>query len=180
MSRLPVGHTHEDIDSKFALIWKKTRSAFVSTISQYDTLATSATTSASLQSKMVDIYCVPDYSSFLHREIDVNFGRYSKTDLTQLQWIFEATAPCKNFPLGVKSFYRAYCQDKVVEIVDDPGSDVKFKCQTADVFTFPLPRRYKKSNDDLVAEGLNLTEADTPPDEDFVPGGYVLYTYNLL
>ena len=83
---------------------------------------------------MVDIYCVSDYSTFLRREIDINFGRYSKTDLTQLQWIFEATVPCKNFPLGVKSFYRAYCQDRVVEIVDDPRSDIKFKCLTTEDF----------------------------------------------
>lgn len=31
ISRLPVGHTHEDIDSKFAFIWKRVRDAFVLT-----------------------------------------------------------------------------------------------------------------------------------------------------
>jgi hypothetical protein len=35
LCRLPVGHTHEDIDSKFAKIWTRVRNAHVLTIGQY-------------------------------------------------------------------------------------------------------------------------------------------------
>jgi hypothetical protein len=35
LCRLPVGHTHEDIDSKFAKIWTRVRNAHVLTVGQY-------------------------------------------------------------------------------------------------------------------------------------------------
>jgi hypothetical protein len=37
LARLPVGHTHEDIDSKFAKIWKAIRNQHVLTPQQYKT-----------------------------------------------------------------------------------------------------------------------------------------------
>ena len=36
LTRLPVGHTHEDVDGKFALIWRRIRDSHVLTPSQYD------------------------------------------------------------------------------------------------------------------------------------------------
>lgn len=35
LSRLMVGHTHEDIDGRFAKIWTRVRNAFVLTMNQY-------------------------------------------------------------------------------------------------------------------------------------------------
>ena len=35
LSRLMVGHTHEDIDGRFAKIWTRVRNAYVLTMSQY-------------------------------------------------------------------------------------------------------------------------------------------------
>jgi hypothetical protein len=35
LSRLPVGHTHEDIDAKFAKIWKRIRNAHVLSVAMY-------------------------------------------------------------------------------------------------------------------------------------------------
>ena len=48
LSRLPVGHTHEDIDSKFALIWKRVRNQFVLTPLKYAELIKEAMTTASI------------------------------------------------------------------------------------------------------------------------------------
>ena len=36
LSPLMVGHTHEDIDARFALIWRRIRAAFVLTMGQYE------------------------------------------------------------------------------------------------------------------------------------------------
>ena len=36
LTRLMVGHTHEDIDSKFGILWRKIRSKFISTPQQYE------------------------------------------------------------------------------------------------------------------------------------------------
>jgi hypothetical protein len=35
LCRLPVGHTHEDIDAMFAKIWKRVRNSHVLTVAQY-------------------------------------------------------------------------------------------------------------------------------------------------
>ena len=35
LTRLPPGHTHEDIDAVFALIWKRLRSEFIITPSEF-------------------------------------------------------------------------------------------------------------------------------------------------
>ncbi len=48
--------------------------------------------------------------------MDARFGRYAKSAWTQLQWKFQVVQPCADFPLGVKTTYRAYAQDQVNEI----------------------------------------------------------------
>ena len=57
LTRLPVGHTHEDIDARFALIWKKAQLAHLITMSQYSQMATAATSvHSTFPSHVVDIY----------------------------------------------------------------------------------------------------------------------------
>ena len=46
--------------------------------------------------------------------------RYSKESDTQLQWKFEEVLACEDFPNGVKTSYRAFAEDEVVEIVRSP------------------------------------------------------------
>ena len=54
-----------------------------------------------------DVFVVPDYVSFLGPCMDVKFGRYSKCAWIQLKSKFQAVQPCADFPLGVKTTYRA-------------------------------------------------------------------------
>ena len=145
LTRLPVGHTHEDIDARFALIWKRAQLAHLHTLTQYSAMACSATSvHSAIPSRVVDIYAVPDYDSHLRPCIDKKFGRYAKEDVTQLQFIFEAVAASKFFPLGVKTTYRAYSSNKVVKIVEDISYPCKFVEKVTDVFTYPMARRFKK------------------------------------
>ena len=83
--------------------------------------------------EVVDIFAIPDCFSYLKPCIDIKFGRYCKTKRTQLQWKFEQHAICDDFPLGVKTSYRAYCTDRVKEITTGHEKRFGFKCQDVSV-----------------------------------------------
>ena len=60
---------------------------------------------------------MPDYDLFFEDFIDKKLVGYTKKFDTKLQWKFtKSDAP--EFPLGVKSIYRAFCSDNVLLIVD--------------------------------------------------------------
>ena len=120
--RLPVGHTHEDIDDAvFSRIWTRMRDVGVITPQDYRRLVTSALTPTSERTttmKFTDIYCVPDYKGFMEVHIDSKFSRAFKEQWTQLCFRFRSVERCDNFPTGVEMHYRAYAQDTVYQIVD--------------------------------------------------------------
>ena len=137
LTRLPVGHTHEDIDAKFAKIWVAVRGEFCATMEAYRKKIEAALTSKQAPVKVVDIFVVPDYVSYLSPCMDNKFGRYCKTTWTQLQWKFECVEVCDDFPLGVKTSYRTFCADRVKEIVTDHKEKYGFQCQDVQVQWFP-------------------------------------------
>jgi hypothetical protein len=63
-----------------------------------------------------------------------------------LQFIFEQVSICDEFPLGVKTTYRAYAADNVMEIIEDPLVDVKLRPVNVLVYTYPTP----ESNENAV------------------------------
>lgn len=48
--------------------------------------------------------------------------RFAKLEDTQLAWKFESVIPSSEFPLGVKTMYRAYANDTNFEIISDSDS----------------------------------------------------------
>jgi hypothetical protein len=75
LTRLPVGHTHEDIDSKFALIWKRVRNQFVLTPAQYADLIERALTTEKLTCSVHNIFVVPDYVTYITPFVDPNLAK---------------------------------------------------------------------------------------------------------
>ena len=73
LTRLMVGHTHEDIDGKFALIWKKIRSAHVLSPNEYVKFIKYACSKEATE--VVDVFSIPDYSSYIKQFIDPDFER---------------------------------------------------------------------------------------------------------
>jgi len=88
-----VGHTHEDIDGKFGVLWKKLRKRFIDTPQAYAAAARSALQHPTEQPSVHDIFVVPNYDSFFRPFIDPHFGRFSKdiqdTEWTQHGYMFE-------------------------------------------------------------------------------------------
>lgn len=130
LSRLMVGHTHEDIDGRFAKIWTRVRNAYVLTMSQYKSNIEAALGAEDLPCKVVDLFVIPDYDTFIRPVIDPNFGRYAKRrgekDWSVLQFSFESVTDDKAlpfFPLGVQTKWRPFAADKHVRIVRDENSE---------------------------------------------------------
>jgi hypothetical protein len=93
LTRLLPGHTHEDIDALFALIWNLLRDKHCLSPDEFVAILKKA-----LESKHVvdveDIFAVPDYEEFFAPHIDAHFGRFAKQEWTQLQFTFERVAAC--------------------------------------------------------------------------------------
>ena len=121
-----VGHTHEDIDARFALIWKRVRSAFVLCMSQYKKGIEQAVSRDALPCKVKDIFTVPDYTSFMTKHIDPKFGRYAKRhgehDWSVLQFTMEKVTDENEllfFPHGVKTHWRPFSSAYHTRLVRD-------------------------------------------------------------
>jgi len=129
LTRLPPGHTHEDIDALFGVIWTRFRNCHVRSPQEAARLFKEAFAKRSIKDKspvkIVDIFAVPDYWYYLLDCIDPDFGRVFKEEHTRLQWIFERVTPCARFPLGVRTTFRTYASDKVWEIWDKSSIQLK-------------------------------------------------------
>ena len=112
-TRLPVGHTHEDIDGVFGVIARLVGGRVIYTIIEYQTLISQRFKASGVQCKFEDVFVVPNYVSVLSPHIDPQLSGLHKTTATQLQWRFEAIDISSHFPNGVKTCYRAYSSSKV-------------------------------------------------------------------
>jgi hypothetical protein len=121
-TRLPTGHTHEDIDACFAIIWRIFRSATCETLEKYKEMIETAFKDSKLNAKMKNVYIIPNFQLLLEGCIDTKLARLHKDIQTQHQWRFEAVKESILFPLGCKTTYRAYSSDVVIEFVKKPQS----------------------------------------------------------
>ncbi len=118
-TRLPVGHTHEDIDACFAIIWSIFRNAQCLTFAEYKSMIERCFRHENLQATVQDVYVTPDYVEFMTPCIESKLSGMHKTEKTQHQWRFLAVPRSAYFPLGCKTTYRAYSSDRVVEPTSD-------------------------------------------------------------
>jgi hypothetical protein len=84
-SRLPTGHTHEDVDRTFSVLWNFFRGRIVHTPQEYRRMMYEAYNSLSYRVQVDDIYSVPDYMSWLEPHIG-RMERLHKLELTQHQF----------------------------------------------------------------------------------------------
>jgi hypothetical protein len=125
-TRLPTGHTHEDIDSCFGVLWRVLRGKCCETLSKYKEMVENTFKADGLKAEVEDVLIVPNYIQLFEGCIDEKFGRAHKLLQTQHQWRFEAVPCSQYFPLGVKATYRSYSSDRVVEFVEKP----KMECMS--------------------------------------------------
>ena len=140
LTRLPVGHTHEDIDALFALIWKRLRDEHIYTPDEFAKMVCEVL-KRKVKVNVVDVYAVPDYVSLFADCIDTKLARCWKEEWAQLQFTFESVEVSEAYPLGVKTTYRAYTQNSFIEIVEDERGEAVCGLipQECIVKTHPLP-----------------------------------------
>ena len=109
LTRLPVGHTHEDIDAQFAHIWRALQSQYVQTPEAQRIFAMKGLG----QTKEVvwkDVWCVPDFAAFFtgHLAKCARGFKSGDEDWTQLQWTVQSRPDGK-----CTTTYRAYSSKEV-------------------------------------------------------------------
>jgi hypothetical protein len=156
LSRLMVGHTHEDIDSKFGILWKKIRHKYVYTPQQYDTCISKYLSTKRKSCTVVDVFAVPDFKKLLDDYVDPALRAQSKCEKTQLQWSFEACTPDEFFKNGVKIFYRAYSTDEVCQIIEDKNAKMcGVVAKVCDVFDFPVKNAFAG----ILVDGMTILQS---------------------
>ena len=75
LSRLPVGHTHEDIDAIFALIWKNIMTTSTITPQQFKDLVIESIGGKEALHDVIDLFVIPNYTEFLKPAADKRLGR---------------------------------------------------------------------------------------------------------
>lgn len=111
-SRLPVGHTHEDIDGIFGRISKYIYNRHVLTPKAYAKAIEEALKGkGKLDIVVHDLYVIPNYKKYFDGCIDKLFGCAYKEPHAKLQFIIESVPVSSMYPVGVKLTYRRFCQD---------------------------------------------------------------------
>ena len=134
ITRLPPGHTHEDIDGIFGVIWQHNwRKNIIKPQDQkkYTIAAFNKSIERGRKVDMVDVFAVPDYRAYFkpHTNVSRGFQSDGYRNLGQLQWTLTRTEKSVYFPNGVKTMYRAYPTSEAVEIV--LRKQIPFKYRTA-------------------------------------------------
>ena len=73
LTQLLVGHTHEDIDSKFGVLWRYIRKKHIHTPQEYKIHIEAALSLPNMECKVKDIFAIPDYKSLLDKHTDPLF-----------------------------------------------------------------------------------------------------------
>ena len=157
ITRLPVGHTHEDIDSLFAKIWKKLRRMHVITPQQYAKLAKAALSKPGRPVEVEDVFVVPDFQDFVGDHCgDELFARWKITKWAQLQFTVEEVDSSDEFPLGVRTTYRAFTKDTAIVLKEDksPTALVPLEPFEVTVHSHPLPSEERPSGGLYVLQRL--------------------------
>ena len=75
LTRLPTGHSHEDIDAVFANIWTYIRSQSILSPQQYKLFILQALKKRDISIHVDDVFAIPDYTAYLEPYVDPELSR---------------------------------------------------------------------------------------------------------
>jgi hypothetical protein len=88
-TRLPTGHTHEDIDGVFGVLWRMLREEHILTLEDYVNIVTNTFKAKQYDIKVKTIMAVPDYKKLINLTVDKDLANLHHQLRTQHQWRFE-------------------------------------------------------------------------------------------
>jgi hypothetical protein len=176
ISRLPVGHTHEDIDAKFAKIWTAARNEHVLTPHNYRELILNAigkNNKSKLKVVVEDLFVIPDYEDYLKDCVDNRLSRFVKLQNAQLSWQIKRCSKemIEFFPLLVVTKYRAFVSETVREIYNDNSALTRLNACITNVDWYPLGFTRDKTNEQ-VPPGMYILQK-IPFNKPFLPLGFI-------
>ena len=116
ITRLPVGHTHEDIDAMFGVLWMSFRLKPCLTLNAYkQCILDCFSGDKSVEADCEDIYIIPDYAKFIAPHCDP-LSRWAKEQLTVHQIHISICRESCYFPHGYFLQYRDYVSERVIEL----------------------------------------------------------------
>jgi len=119
LARLPVGHTHEDIDSRFGKIHTYIREKHVSTFEEFCSRIKEAF-GKSAEVFVKPVFAIYDYKEYYDQFIDKQLvDKYSRLDVTQLYFKIQPVRECdlgdgNTSNILVRTNYRKFGQDYTV------------------------------------------------------------------
>ena len=118
VARLPVGHTHEDIDSRFGKIWTYVRDRHVYTFDGFSSIIKEAFGNSD-RIKVQPVFAILDYKNYYDQFNDDELGdKYSRMEFTQLyfkiQPVRDSDLASNNNNLLVRTNYRKFGQEYTV------------------------------------------------------------------
>ena len=131
VARLPVGHTHEDIDSRFGKIWTFVRDRHVYSFDGFCTIIKEAFGNSD-RITVQPIYAILDYKTFYDQFIDDKLvDKYSRMEFTQLYFKIQPVrasdylggSSTPNSNLIVRTNYRKFGQEYTVFLRESNGQE---------------------------------------------------------
>jgi hypothetical protein len=151
-TRLPSGHTHDDVDAGFGIIKKYVFSIHhIDSFSKFRSDLQDAFRNNDGSRCIVHDYIVvcPNYKKLYDGVLDSQLGDLHIMENTMHQWKFEAVKPSQYFPLGVKTCYKPYSSNEVVVFELRPkGQCLSPIGQATGLEPFSLYMRWRPAPDD--------------------------------
>lgn len=141
LTRLPVGHTHEDIDGIFGRISQYIMKRHILTPQAYkkaiyDAIGSKVGSKVGIQ--VVDLVVIPNYNEFFKGCVDREFGKFKNARDAKLQFTIEAVLidPAK-YPVGVKLTCRSFVQTEYPILFPDEEAQMGINVDVIRCVDFP-------------------------------------------
>ena len=122
LARLPVGHTHEDIDSRFGKLWTYIRDRHVYTFDGFCSIIKEAFGNSN-NVFVQPTFAILDYKAYYDQFIDKHLvDKYSRMDFTQLYFKVQPHTD-SNSNLLVRTNYRKFGQEYTVFLRENPTEE---------------------------------------------------------
>ena len=120
-SRLPTGHGHTDGDGGFGIIKQIIRDCVLAGWDSFEkeVMKRLGDGLSALNCSVENIYIVNDWETYI-KPYQAEFSALHKLELTQHQILFERIESHIDYPFQVKISVRAYCSERVIELIPAP------------------------------------------------------------